>query len=135
MPKIKIIYPIRVSEFRVTFKGQHAPQCPVIEIVAVNDTTHTHEIFATYDPFIGGGYDPTAWFIRMPVAITMREIKAIMLAIRPSIVRSINASNQTNQYELVCAAENLTDTVNVAIRNEGYHSVGNGNYVRNPYNV
>ena len=135
MPKLKIIYPKRVSEFRVTFKGQHAPQCPVIEIVAVNDTTHTHEMYATYDPFIGGSYDPTAWFIRMPRGIKMNEIRAIMLTIYPAIVGHIVASNRSNLSVLITAAETLTDTVNVAIRNEGYHSVGNGNYVRDPYNV
>ena len=135
MPKLKIIYPIRVSEFRVTFKGQHAPQVPVIEIVAVNDTTHTHEMYATYDPFIGGSYDPNAWFIRMPRGIKMKEIRAIMLAIRPAVAGHIVASNCSNLSLLITTAETLTDTVNLAIRNEGYHSVGNGNYVRDPYNV
>lgn len=135
MTKVKIVSPLRASEFRVTFRGQHAPQSPVIEILAVNDTNHTHEMYATYDPFIGGSYDPNAWFIRMPVGITMREIKAIMLAIRPAVVRSINASLQTDTTELICAAENLTDTVNLAIRNEGYYATGNGNYVKDTENV
>lgn len=135
MPKIRIIYPIRVSEFRVTFKGQHAPQCPVIEIAAVRETTHTHEMYATYDPFIGGGYDPSVWFIRMPHGINMNEIRAIMLAIRPAVVGHIVASGCSNLSALITAAETLTDTVNVAIRNEGYYSAGNGNYVKETNNV
>lgn len=128
--KVKIIFPVRASEFRVTFRGQHAPQTPVIEIVTVNERTHTHEMFATYDPFVGGAYDPKAWFIRMPKNITMREIKAIMVDILPAIVRSINASKQTNLYELICAAEHLTDTVNIAIRDQGYINLGNGNFIK-----
>lgn len=135
MPKLKIIYPIRVSEFRVTFKGQHAPQCPVIEIVAVNATSHTHEMYATYDPFIGGSYDPNAWFIRMPRGIKMNEIRAIMLAIHTAIVGLIKTQTHSDLSALITAAETLTDTVNFAIRNEGYHSVGNGNYVKETHNV
>ena len=135
MTKIRIVYPIRTSEFRVTYRGQHAPQQPVIEIVAVHATTHTHEMYATYDPFIGGGYDPSAWFIRMPRGIKMNEIRAIMRAILPAVIGHIVASTYSNLSALITAAETLSDTVNVAIRNEGYDSVGNGNYVKETNNV
>ena len=133
--KVRIINPIRASEFRVTYRGQHTPQYPVIEILAVNERTHTHEMYATYDPYLNGAYDPAVWYIRMPHQITLNEIKAIMLAIRPAIVRSINASKQTNLYELICAAENLTNTVNIAIERQGYFAMGHGNYVKVQSNV
>lgn len=135
LTKVKIVYPLRASEFRVTFRGQHAPQSPVIEILAVTERTHSHEMYATYDPFVGGAYDPKAWFIRMPKAITMRQIKAIMADILPAVVRSINASKQTNLHELICAAEHLTDTVNIAIRDQGYIAIGHGNYIKDTNNV
>jgi hypothetical protein len=73
-------------------------------------------MLATYDPFIGGGYDPTVWFIRMPYGIKMPEIKAIMLAIHTAVLACIAADNDSNLYVMVTAAETLTDTVNVAIR-------------------
>lgn len=118
MQKLKIVYPTRAAEFRVTFRGQNTPQCPVVEIVAVTGATHSHEMRATYDPHLGVGYDPNRWFIRMPQGIKMNEMRRVMRAIRPAIAGRIDAMTRSAPSVLwrSVTTEALTDAVNAAIR-------------------
>ena len=73
-------------------------------------------MFATYDPYMNGAYDPQRWFIAMPYGIKMNEIRSVMKYIANDVVAMIDAQISGTTRDMIAASERLTDTVNLAIR-------------------
>jgi hypothetical protein len=113
MASLKLVLPRRCNEFRVTFRGQYRPQRPVLEIT---NSRHGWEMFATYDPYMNGAYDPQRWFIQMPYGIKMNEIRSVMKYIASDVIAMIDAQISGTTSDMIAASERLTDTVNLAIR-------------------
>ena len=115
MATVKLVMPRRCNEFRVTFRGQHRPQRPVLEIT---NSRHGWEMFATYDPYMGISYDPNRWFIAMPYGIKMNEIRNVMRYVASDVVAVIDAKSSAcklTDIGLVIANQNLNAAVLEAI--------------------
>ena len=84
LPTVNLRYPTRVSEFRVTFQGQHSPQRPWLQVNLMPDGTYL--VSASHDPHVGGGYDPKGPLVlRMPYDIKLPEVRQAMRDLVPAL--------------------------------------------------
>jgi len=84
LPTVNLRYPTRVSEFRVTFQGQHSPQRPWLQVELMDDGTYL--VSASHDPHVGGGYDPKGPLVlRMPYDILLPEVRQAMRELVPAL--------------------------------------------------
>lgn len=91
-PTVTLRYPTRVSEFRVTYQGQHRPQRPWLRVDQMEEGTY--QVSASYDPHTGGGYTLNGPLVlAMPYDVLLPEVRQAMRDLVPAI-RDYLAHNQ-----------------------------------------